>query len=376
MRVPSELSESLLDLIYDAATEPSLWPAVLAAVADLCESEGSILFGVSMTEGVVAFEHNARLDPDCSTAFRERHMMNDWSLYMQEQPVGEIVVSDRVMPLDRLRRTAFYDDVLRPQSVTRNAMVALARHDSYRAAFNLCRTERQGPFEAHHLALLARAVPHLKRSLGLAHRLAGYRALQDGREHALERLSTGVVLLDGRGTVLYANAAAEALLAARRGIAVVAGALACTHPSDRRRLEASWQAVASGTPAATMQVASGGDTLTLTLSSVRGRDRDRFLSLAATTPAVQVFIADSRTVAELPAARLQAAFGLSPAEARVALAAAGGTRVADIAQALQLSPNTVKTHLSHVFGKMAVSRRSELVRRLEAVAQVRSSAGD
>ena len=225
--------------------------------------------------------------------------------------------------------------------------------------------------QARHLALLRKVVPHLQRALRLAHRLDGYQALQAARQDALERLASGVALLDRQGGVLYANGAAQGLFGAARGLAVQGGTLGCTEPARQRRLDALRQAVLAGQPAASMSLAdAGGGLLTLVLSSVHGPDRDRFAAFGAADPALMLFIADSQAALTLPVERLQAAFGLSAAEARVALAACEGGTVARIADGLRLSPNTVKTHLSHVFAKMGVGRRAQLVQLLQAVAQV------
>jgi hypothetical protein len=43
----TELTDKLLDRIYDAATEQDLWRSVLTEIADLTNSQGGILFGQS-----------------------------------------------------------------------------------------------------------------------------------------------------------------------------------------------------------------------------------------------------------------------------------------------------------------------------------------
>jgi DNA-binding CsgD family transcriptional regulator len=54
------------------------------------------------------------------------------------------------------------------------------------------------------------------------------------------------------------------------------------------------------------------------------------------------------------------AYGLTLAEARVALHVASGRSVADVGAQLKISPNTVKTHLRRVFSKTGVHRQAEL----------------
>ncbi len=183
-----------------------------------------------------------------------------------------------------------------------------------------------------------------------------------------------MLLLDRQAQVLYANGAAEALVRARAGLVVEAGILTCTAPQERRRLEALWRAVLGGQPGATMSLRGADGTLTLTLSSVRGNDRDRFSAQGARRAALLVFIADSRATGRPAPEGLQAAFGLSAAEARVAVAALDGGTIAQMAATLGVSPNTVKTHLARVFAKMGVAGRASLVRQLTAVAQGRPGA--
>ena len=69
---------------------------------------------------------------------------------------------------------------------------------------------------------------------------------------------------------------------------------------------------------------------------------------------------DNRPAAEA----LRDAFGLTPAEARLAIALAQGVRLADHAESVGISLNTVKTLLSRVFRKTETARQAELVRLL------------
>jgi DNA-binding CsgD family transcriptional regulator len=66
----------------------------------------------------------------------------------------------------------------------------------------------------------------------------------------------------------------------------------------------------------------------------------------------------------LDAELVSRAWGLTGAQARVAVAVAGGRSPADVAADHGISVRTVRCHLSTVFGKVGVSRQPELVRRL------------
>ncbi len=66
----------------------------------------------------------------------------------------------------------------------------------------------------------------------------------------------------------------------------------------------------------------------------------------------------------LDAARLAAAYGLTRAEAGVALAVVEAGGLARAASRLGISRSTARTHLQHVFQKTGVHRQAELVRLL------------
>ncbi|WP_315834579.1 hypothetical protein [Bradyrhizobium prioriisuperbiae] len=147
MKAGSEIPERLLDLIYDATMEETLWSDVLAGIADLTGSLNGALFGQVIGASKVYFSHTTRSSEECLRAFRERHVQNPLSLYMDRQPAGVLVASDEIISLSELKKTAYYDEVFRPQDVAHNAMIPLENRRGFTAAFNLCRSERQGPFE-------------------------------------------------------------------------------------------------------------------------------------------------------------------------------------------------------------------------------------
>jgi DNA-binding CsgD family transcriptional regulator len=55
---------------------------------------------------------------------------------------------------------------------------------------------------------------------------------------------------------------------------------------------------------------------------------------------------------------------LTPAERKVAMHYARGSSSREIAQVLSVSENTVRTHLAHIFDKMGIHRKVDLMRRL------------
>jgi DNA-binding CsgD family transcriptional regulator len=88
-----------------------------------------------------------------------------------------------------------------------------------------------------------------------------------------------------------------------------------------------------------------------------------------------VFIIDPARTTAIPLARIMDAYGLTRAEAKVALAAAAGNTIAETARLLTLSPNTIKTHLRKVFAKTSTRRQTELAKLMASVDRVRTADG-
>jgi hypothetical protein len=88
-----EPSDKLLDLIYDAATEPEMWTSALIQIADMTGSLGGFVVGVEIKDRSVPFLFNARMSQESHRTYAERHIENPWSSVMNHVPSGKIVQS-------------------------------------------------------------------------------------------------------------------------------------------------------------------------------------------------------------------------------------------------------------------------------------------
>jgi DNA-binding CsgD family transcriptional regulator len=290
---------------------------------------------------------------------------------MEHQPVGRLVASDEAVDLSVLRQSAFYDEVLRPQNVSHNGMMALAAREDFRAAFNICRNTGQGPLGHEEQRMLEWLAPHLCRSVTLGFRIDGYLAMQHAAFTVLEQLSDGVLVLDRRTRVIFANAAARRFEA--DGLLHFRHMLATWSPPHSQRLTELVRAALAGAPGGTMSLPRhiDGQILTVLVSSIRSKDIGRLADASIKDAAVLLFVIDPANRRSIPLSQIMDAYGLTQAEARVALAASSGSTILETAQLLKLSPNTIKTHLRRVFAKTATGRQAELAGLITAVGSVR-----
>jgi DNA-binding CsgD family transcriptional regulator len=374
----TELPDKLLDLIYDAATDRELWVSALIQIADMTGSLGGYMFGADNSARLVTFAFKGRLSEEADQAYRERHVYNPHAEVMNHSPVGKLVRSDDIMPLAALQRTAFYNEVHRVQDVAHTAMVSLAAKDAFQVGFTICRSERQGAYGAKELRSMSQLYPHLRRSLLLGFRLDGYKALQRAEFHALDRLSVGIVLLDHTARAVFVNAAARLMTAYDGPLRLRNFVLSIFSQAHSRRLDELIDAAVRGLPVGTMSVPhpQDGRLFTILVTSVRSRDIERFSGLGMRDVAAMLVIHDPARPMEIPVEWLMDAYGLTLSEARVAMCAASGATIPEAAHRLNVSPNTIKTHLRKVFAKTSTSRQNELARLIASVGLLKANGSD
>jgi DNA-binding CsgD family transcriptional regulator len=175
---------------------------------------------------------------------------------------------------------------------------------------------------------------------------------------ALDALAIGAVICDRAGRILFANRAAEA--AAAGGAGIVLGdarrGIGALHGEETKALAYLIADVVDGG-------AGGGTTLS-------GEDGARLFVLVAPLPSRLADEPGRVLVTMRPAAAaptfgceiLVRLFGLTPAEAALALALFAGRSVAEIMEGRGVTENTVRTQLASILRKTDTANQRDLVR--------------
>ena len=361
--------DDLVGAIYDAAVDPTLWQPALVRVSDALSAIGTLYLSYDLQRPERSVAVLGRLDPDLTRSYLIRHSRSSpWAKMRQVMPVGQVVSVDAYVPAAQLIRTEFYHDILRPQRILHCGAACLARDAQRFVGFSIFRAAEAGPTEDQELRLLSVLAPHIKRATQINQRLGTVAAFEQAKTSALDLSEHGIILLDTHARVLFANRAAESILALHDGLTITASTLRAATPADTRRLHVMI--------AETVRGSSGG-----TLRAARPSFAEPFLLLVAparagtqwpvdAAPAVVIFVTDPDRPPRPETRRLGELFGLTATEAKVAVTLAGGSGVPQTAAALKLSSNTVHTHMRRIFRKFGVNRQAELVRVLMRAAMV------
>jgi DNA-binding CsgD family transcriptional regulator len=195
--------------------------------------------------------------------------------------------------------------------------------------------------------------PMLAQLLELAAACEIHAAARRRLESAADAASTPVLLVRASGAILYANAAATALLSPRGGAPHVV-----TDGGREVSFHGFVQRLAAGAPAGTRRRGALADGRLFEVSVARFSDEEEDVAVLTVRLLSTLSPEDVRL-------RLEER-GVSGREAEVVGAVLEGLRNAEIARRLFITEWTVKDHLKHVFSKLGVSSRGGLLRALDA----------
>lgn len=363
---------NLIEQIYEVALEPAAWPDCLEGFRQLFGGGVvTIWLGGSASASVI----QVGMDPSFVRSYIDHYAALD--------PIGRAVAgladgqlgsaADIGIDHATLARSEYYNDYMRPQGwLPGKSMggVLLGDESGPLATFGFQAVKGDGRFGPRHLQLLKRLVPHLRRTARLNRRLRTLELSRISLFGVVDRMSDGVILVDGQARVIEVNAAADGILSDGDGLVVSHGVLRAMTPEATRELHrligATSTALGSQKLATREHMAlprsPGRHPLSLLIvplpSTAFGRWQPR------TT--VAVLIADPERAPETEEEALRRVFGFTRAEARLAARMIHGRSPADISEELQVAMPTIRTQLKQLFAKTGTSRQAELTRVLLA----------
>jgi len=134
-------------------------------------------------------------------------------------------LSDWLCPLEELTTTEFYNDFLLRYGIVHGMFGLLQRDKTSWASVSLYKSSLSGEFRLSDLDTLNFLLPHIQRAFRLHFQFSQLRGRSEGIEAALNKLTTGVIVLGAKGEVLVMNNRAEQVLNRRNGLLLNHGRL-------------------------------------------------------------------------------------------------------------------------------------------------------
>lgn len=361
--------EQLLAVLYAAPLQPQLWDGFLARLSSMTDIVGATVIAhdnARMEHKVIA---TCGDEISASAAPYEEHFaeLDLWAKRVQAAELQSgVVIGETIWPLAEMRRSEFFNDFLKPLGIANVAAVGSVTSQTRFDTLNIY-PRRDRDIDPSAFRLMKTLQPHIQNALTLRRTLNGLEVRLADLENALDRIAVGIVLLDRDGRCLLLNRAASRLLDARDGLLLDQGMLTAMTTAESASLRRMIQSATTGV---------------LTLDDrhhgmLISRREKRALSVrvarlsaeaALTTPraVAVVFLNDPEERAPVPPETLALLYGLTPAEARLALSLLNGHSIAEAAANHNISEQTARYQLKRVFHKTNTRRQGELIRLLAA----------
>ena len=359
----------IVNTIYQTLDGQTQWPSVLTDISDALNGGVAALLYHDLGSQRGALNESVRLSPEGIDVYqRHFHAIDPWAKGTAMRGLGKsgaVLNGDQLIPFRDLKRTEYYADYARKHELVRILAGVVIARGPVLSVISVLRSEEAKPFGREEEQLLGLLMPHLERVLEIRRKLDGLELMHAASADALDKMPTGVVLVDADGRILLANSAAERFLMLGEGLKVEDGKIAASVRTEDCRLRLLIATAASTT--------SGKDIHPGGVLPVSRSTCSRPLSVLvspvnrATTPvsgpyaAAALFISDPNEFPIPDGALLRYIFGLTNAESGLVMTLCEGHSLADAADNLGITKETARTYLKRAFLKTQTSRQAELI---------------
>ena len=367
--------DAIVELIYEAATDATRWSEVAAA---LSRAVGGHMVVVWLRlPGESSRQEVYRSD---ASSVPSEILMEMWSRVIpwgnKLPPLGSgrdslhrFADLGVMYPESELSETEYYRRWLAPRGAAPRspfAHVVAEQDDVPRMVVAL--TQRSGlpPIGPAELAIADRLVPHFRRAYTTLNQLRSMRREQDVFREVIDRLPTGVVLLDDSGRVVALNEAARLLVESGEGVRIEEGRLVVDGPEENRWLQGAIEkAIHAGSRDAldpdlifeARRSGAGGQIPMLVMPLLAPASDSTLPDTAA-----MIFLGGPKLAYVTATHLLRNLYELTRAEADLTWLLADGLSLEEAAERRGVTLNTARSQLKRVFAKTGVRRQSELVR--------------
>jgi DNA-binding CsgD family transcriptional regulator len=356
----SERTRQAVEACYDAALMPTLWPVALQRLGESLGADSCTFSSCNAVDDPIQMPRS-----EGHEAFAEIWIENEPHApdpHIARNPTDKVrgrsyILEEDVSTEEDRRTLAYYRDTARRGNRDWWAMTSFVV-EGRSWCLPLYRGAGRGPFTPREASYFVRIGPHLARIIALAEKFSGVEIAAG--VNLLDRLGRAAIVIDRDGIARSLNAEAERLLGP--DLHLLRGRLAAGDRASNRRLQALLAAAGPG--------AARPDAVP-PVPAVIDRDGVPWLlceALPVTAFARNVFTAGRCVLilTDLSASpprqgfALRAAFGLTPAESRLAGLIADGVGIDEAAAILGIGRETVRTQLKAAFAKTGTRSQAAL----------------
>jgi DNA-binding CsgD family transcriptional regulator len=374
VRISLEQLSAIIDHIYHCGGEKSQWEALLSDVGTLLKAEKANLFCPSepVPERGFWISHQIAFETwlDYTAYYHKCDVLTQAGSSQGIYRAGNVVTDESVLDKRTLRKSEFYADFWRRQGIHHAIASVVSDGRSPAVAtplivLGLYRGAQRAAFSPDQTSVVRLLMPHLQRALRTAFLFDRKGMLSAATEWVFESSSHAFAVCAIDGLVLYANSRMERLLRAQDGLKQQQDRIVTTCGQDHAPL---LRALGACAEPPSLPVRAVTDTLRIKRLSGKPAYLARVQRLPCFAKPFGLGVQATALLQitdpmEAPAnltETLSRRYGLTAAEARLAVALAQGETLKQAAQTFRVSHNTVRTQLKAALAKTGTHRQAEL----------------
>lgn len=365
-----DLSELIGD-IYETTDDFSRWDTVLKNInAPFRTRSSTLLYGIQKDKLDTLRRFSNGTTQYFANAFRDHFgHVSPASKYIFDGPSSRVTTTRMAIPIREYKKTEFFNDYFRPNGLNEILSAKIDEGNGRAIMLVLHGSLDREEFSRIEVDLFKLLVRHIRRACQIHERIGDLHGLRESVLTAMDRISRGALLLGERGKVLHVNAEARRIIDLRDGIDLTRDGVRCASADDERQLNS----LVRDASKPTLSTAPG----TVFISRPSGRPSYVAWAVAANPSFLVPEQASVRTILTLTDPERQGAkrpvlpshFHLTPGEAAIATALSAGLSAGEIAEARNVSINTVRSLRSRAYSKLGVENQSALVRLIGSLPQ-------
>lgn len=355
--VDPQFSELLVRLYGDLDSEHP-WDAFLEALAKWLESSFATLIITAPGTHMPGTYVTPGADPHFMARYIESFFAED---PFKDLPDGKVTSFTEFISQMAMEDYSEYRDYLDVAGGEQVLAVDMRFSGQFEARFRVSRDKSKPDFAAAERVALQALVPHLRIAISLFEKLQLAGAEHGVFESATEGLGLALLVLDRNNRIISSNALAERFLTEGEGVRRASDCLAFDMVEPRKIIADLLARPVGQTKVTRFRIErpERGDLI----ATARAMDLP---AIHSGTGALALFLALPGNESSLEPETARELFGLTMAEARLAVILAQGVSLVEAARRLGITHNTAKTQLRAIFAKTGARRQSQLVNILAA----------
>ena len=352
--------------IHSAGLSAAEWPGVLEHLRLLLDAR---IVTLGDHEFATGFDSALLASPDDGAFGREMSAFsarNPWFLSSDEYVPGRVMTGDELISQSDLRRTDFYRGFLQPRGLLHRLCGVVVRRGSGAHLLSAYRAEDQCAFGAREKAELEILLDHITLSLQSHWRWQEAEDLARALLAQSDHDSNPMILVTADAEPIYRNPAAEQLLDLGVGLRFDGTRLVASSRADQRLLRETIARVAQSGPG---HAAASPSVVTLACTPpappvvvvVRTAGQVFLRKAGVRRGLAMVMIRGGHALHDPVSCMFARQYELTSAQAKVSALVLAGQPLSRVAQSLNVSENTVRSHLKQIFQKTRTHGQMELV---------------